>query len=405
MKQHDTRIKNGMTGRPKASSALEDLVVLDLTHVRAGPVCVRQLADWGANVIKIERPGNQEDFSARTESDFRNKHRNKRGMSLNLREAEGREVLTNLARRADVLVENFRPDVKFRLGVDYETLKQVNPRLIYVSISAFGQDGPYRDRPGVDQVIQGMSGLMSVTGEPGRGPMRVGFPITDVAAGLCAALGIFVALMERQKSGEGQWVQTSLLEAQMFMLDLQAARYLADGVVPGQVGNEHPTGVPTNTYKTRDGYVNIAPIPSMWSRLCKALGREDLIEHPEYRTREGRRAKRADVNSLIQNIVIEMDSETLIQRLLAHEVPCGPIYTIGEAFEDPQAKHLALGQMVTTADGEEITLPRQPFTLSRTPSVLAGPPPGFAEHTYEVLGEFGYSPAEIERLVAAGAVE
>jgi formyl-CoA transferase len=390
---------------PRASAALDGLVVLDLTHVRAGPVCVRQLADWGANVIRIERPGNPDDFTTRADSDFINRHRNKRSVSINLRDPEGRDVLLKLARNADVLVENYRPDVKHRLGIDYETLKALNPRLVYVSISAFGQEGPYRDRPGVDQIVQGMSGLMSITGEPGRSPMRVGFPISDVMAGLFAALGTFVALMEREKSGQGQWVQTSLLEAQMFSLDLQAARYLVDGVVAEQVGNEHPTGVPTNTYRTKDGYLNIAPVPAMWPRFCKALGREDLIDHPDYSTRGRRRKHRVEVNALVQDIVGKMDSKTVIQRLMQHEVPCGPIYTIGEAFEDPQAKHLALSQKVVKKDGTEIPLPRQPITLSRTPSVLAAAPPEFAEHTREVLAEFGYSEAEIEGLSARGAIQ
>src|SRR6201991_650330 len=303
-------------GYMPASSALDGLTVIDMTHARAGPVCVRQLADWGANVVRIERPGNPEDFSARHEADFQNKHRNKRGMALNLRSEEGRAILYTMIEKTDVLVENFRPDVKTRLKFDYETLRAKNPRLVYASISAFGQDGPYADRPGVDQVVQGMSGLMSVTGEPGRGPMRVGIPVADITTGLYAALGILTALHERHSSGEGQWVQASLLESQMFTLDLQAARYLVDGVVPKQVGNGHPSGVPTNTYRTKDGYVNIAPIPSMWGRLCKALGREDLIDHPDYATREARRSRRQEVNSLVQSIVGEMDSATVTKKLL-----------------------------------------------------------------------------------------
>ncbi|HLH97788.1 MAG TPA: CoA transferase [Xanthobacteraceae bacterium] len=388
-----------------ASHALKGLVVLDLTHARAGPVCVRQLADWGANVIRIERPGDPADIAGRHEADFQNKHRNKRGMALNLRAPEGRHILYRMVERADVLVENFRPDVKERLGFDYATLAKINPRLVYASISAFGQDGPYRAKPGVDQIVQGMSGLMSITGEPGRGPMRVGIPIADIVTGLHAALGILVALIERQASGEGQWVQASLLESQMFMLDLQAARYLVDGVDPKQVGNEHPTGVPTNVYKTRDGYVNIAPMPAMWGRLCKALGREDLANHPDFATREIRRKRRAAVNGLIQGITTEMDTATLMRRLEEAEVPCGPIYSVAEAFNDPQAKHLALGQTVTTVDGKEITLPRQPFRLSRTPSTLAVRTPEFAEHTDEVLSEVGYSQAEIAAFRASGAVE
>ena len=391
-------------GYRPASTALKDLVVLDLTHARAGPVCVRQLADWGANVVRIERPGNPEDFAARHEADFQNKHRNKRGMALNLRSEEGRAILYRMVGRADVVVENFRPDVKARLGFDYETLKSKNPRIILASISAFGQDGPYKDRPGVDQVVQGMSGLMSVTGEPGRGPMRVGIPISDIVTGLYSALGILTALIERQKSGEGQWVQASLLESQTFMLDLQAARYLVDGVVPKQVGNGHPSGPPTNVYKTKDGYVNVAPIPSMWGRLCKALGREDWITHPEYSTREGRKRSKA-LHGEIAAIIAEMDTTTLMAKLEEAEVPCGPIYDIGQAYADPQAKHLDLTQTVIATDGKTMTLPRQPFTLSRTPSKLQRRTPEFAEHTDELLAEFGFSAVDIKGFRERGSVE
>ena len=388
-----------------ASRALEGLIVLDLTHARAGPICVRQLGDWGANVIRIERPGDPDDFSGRHEPDFQNKHRNKRGMALNLRSAEGRAVLDRLASRADVVVENFRPDVKARLGFDYDTLKKKNPRIVLASISAFGQDGPYKDLPGVDQVVQGMSGLMSVTGEPGRGPMRVGIAICDIITGLYSALGVLTALIERQKSGEGQWVQSSLLESQIFTMDAHAARYLMEGHVPKQVGNEHPSGVPTNAYKTKDGYVNVAPIPSMWGRLCKALGREDLIDHPDYATREVRRKRRKEVNDLIQSITEQMDTATLTAKLQAAEVPCGPIYTLDQAFADPQAQHLGLSQTVTAHDGKEISLPRQPFSLNRTPSTIAVRTPEFAEHTDEILREFGYAADEIKTLRKQGAVE
>jgi crotonobetainyl-CoA:carnitine CoA-transferase CaiB-like acyl-CoA transferase len=392
-------------GYTPASKALEGLTVIDMTHARAGPVCVRQLADWGANVVRIERPGNPEDFAARHEADFQNKHRNKRGMALNLRSEEGRAVLYRMIEKTDVLVENFRPDVKTRLKFDYETLRSKNPRLIYASISAFGQDGPYQDRPGVDQVVQGMSGLMSVTGEPGRGPMRVGIPISDIVTGLYSALGILTALIERQKSGEGQWVQSSLLESQTFMLDLQAARYLVDGVVPKQVGNEHPSGPPTNAYKTKDGYVNVAPIPSMWGRLCKALGREEWIKHPDYSTRDIRRKRRKEINDEIAGIIAGMDTATVMAKLEAAEVPCGPIYTIDQAYNDPQAKHLKLTDTVIATNGSEMTLPRQPFTLSRTPSKLMRRTPEFAEHTDELLAEFGFSGAEIKGFRERGSVE
>ena len=310
-----------------------------------------------------------------------------------------------MVERADVLVENFRPDVKTRLRFDYETLRRKNPRLVYASISAFGQDGPYKDKPGVDQVIQGMSGLMSVTGEPGRGPMRVGIAIADIVTGIHAALGICIALIEREKSGEGQWVQASLLESQIFTMDLQAARYLVDGTVPNQVGNEHPSGVPTNAYRTEDGYVNVAPIPSMWGRLCKALGLEDLIEHPDFATREVRRKRRKEVNALIQSITEKLTTAELVQRLEAADVPCGQIYTIGEAFNDPQAEHLQLSQTVTAIDGRTIALQRQPFRLTRTPSTLIRRTPEFAEHTEEILAEFGFSAEEVKDFRNRGSVE
>ena len=386
-----------------ASHALEGLVVLDLTHARAGPVCVRQLGDWGANVVRVERPGNPEDFSARHEADFQNKHRNKRGMAINLRSDEGRAVLYRLVAQADVLVENFRPDVKVRLGFDYETLKAKNPRIILASISAFGQDGPYKDRPGVDQVVQGLSGLMSINGEPGRGPMRVGIPISDIVTGMFSALGILTALYEREKSGHGQWVQCSLLEAQTFMLDLQAAKYLVEGVVPKQAGNGHPSGGATNVYRTKDGYVNIAPIPSMWARLCKAIGRESWITDPKFASREAR--KRPEIKTEIAAITAEMDSATLLARLDEAEVPAGPIYDIGQAYNDPQAKHMKLTQTVTATDGRDMVLPRQPMTLSRTPSKLMRRTPEFAEHTDEILREFGFSDAEIKGYRERGAVE
>ncbi len=392
-------------GYQPASSALEGLTVLDLTHARAGPVCVRQLGDWGANVIRVERPGNPADFSARHDSDFQSKHRNKRGIALNLRSDEGRAILYRLIEKADVVVENFRPDVKKRLGFDYETIKAKNPRIILASISAFGQDGPYSHLPGVDQVVQGMSGLMSVTGEPGRGPMRVGIALCDIITGIHAAMGVLVAIIERQKSGQGQWVQASLLESQMFTMDLQAARYLIDGTVPKQVGNEHPSGAPTSAYKTKDGYVNIAPIPAMWRRLCKALNREDLIDHPDFATREVRRKRRKEVNALVAEIVAEMDTATLMQRLQAAEVPCGPIYTIDQAFSDPQAQHMKLTDTVTATDGKELTMVRQPFKLNRTPSKLMRRTPEFAEHTDEVLAEFGYSDADIKGFRERGSVE
>jgi formyl-CoA transferase len=392
-----------------ASTALETITVLDLTRVRAGPTCVRQLADWGAKVIKIEMPeeggsATQTDFSARHEADFQNLHRNKRGMTLNLKSADGIAVLQRIVAQADVIVENYRPDVKHRLGIDYAALSAVNPRLIYASISGFGEDGPYRDRPGVDQIAQGMSGLMSVTGEPGRGPMRVGTALADLSAGIFGAMGILVALYERERSGRGQWVQTSLLQAQIFMLDFQAARYLMSGEVAGQAGNNHPTGAPTGAFKTKDGYVNVAPTPLMWKRFCKAIERDDLIDHPDYATPKDRRRNRDALNSLIGEITAAMTSAGVVERMNTAGIPCGPIYTIDQAFADPQVRHLGIAQHVKSPALGDITLVGQPFTLSRTPSRLVAGAPEYGEHTDAILLEFGYSKDDILRLRDAGVI-
>jgi crotonobetainyl-CoA:carnitine CoA-transferase CaiB-like acyl-CoA transferase len=395
--------------QPPASTALETLSVIDLTRVRAGPTCVRQLADWGAKVIKIEMPedgpsSTQSDFSARHEPDFQNLHRNKRAMTLNLKNVEGVAVLRRMVERADVIVENYRPDVKTRLGIDYDALSAVNPRLIYASISGFGQDGPYRDRPGVDQIAQGMSGLMSVTGEPGRGPMRVGTALADLSAGTFAAMGILVALYERERSGRGQWVQTSLLQAQIFMLDFQAARFLMAGEVAGQAGNNHPTGVPTGVFRTADGYVNIAPTPVMWKRFCKAIEREDLADHPDYATPKARRGHREELNALIGEIANKMTTGALVERLNGAGIPCGPINSIDQTFADPQVRHLGIAQRVESAALGTINLVGQPFTLSRTPSRLVAGAPEYGEHTDAILDELGYSAGEISALRRSGTI-
>ncbi len=379
-----------------ASTALQDLLVLDLTRVRAGPTCARELADWGANVIKIDAReeggadgGGPSDFSARHDPDFQNLHRNKRAMSLNLKHQDGLAIFRRMVAKADIVLENYRPDVKTRLGIDYEALKAINPRIIYASISGFGQDGPYRNRPGVDQIAQGMSGLMSVTGEEGRGPMRVGIAVGDLAAGLCAAIGILVALHERERSGQGQWIETSLLEALLFMLDFQGARYLMKGEVPRQVGNNHPTGAPTGTFKTSDGYINIAPTPPMWRRFCGAIGREDLVEHADYATPVLRRKNRERLNAMITAITEKETTAALIDRMNAASIPCGPVYTIDQSFADPQVKHLGIAQAVKSRALGEIKLIGQPLHLSRTPTAMVSGAPDYGEQSDEILAEFG----------------
>jgi len=387
-----------------ASDALSHLTVLDLTRVRAGPTAVRQLADWGAQVIKIEMPPALDEGEGvggpRDGSDFQNVHRNKRGITLNLKSAEGVAILKRLASCADILVENYRPDVKIKLGIDYATMAAVNPRLIYASISGYGQDGPYRLRPGFDQIAQGMGGLMSITGLPGQGPVRVGIPIADLCAGIFCAWGIAVAVIEREKSGKGQWVQSSLLQAQLFMLDFQAARWLMQGEVARQAGNNHPTSIPTGVFKTRDGHLNVAASGGrIWLRLCDAIGAPELAEHPDYETGALRSEHRDRLHIDIEQRLAARTTAEWVDVLNAAGVPCGPIYAIDEAFADPQVRQLGMVQEVG-----DVPYLGQPVTLSRTPSRVVAHPPALGEHTAEVLREIGFDDAGIARLKSEGIV-
>jgi crotonobetainyl-CoA:carnitine CoA-transferase CaiB-like acyl-CoA transferase len=393
---------------PRASTALSRFTVLDLTRVRAGPTCVRQLADWGANVIKIEMPpdpaGGEPLGGPRDGSDFYNLHRNKRSMTLNLKDPEGVKVFKRMVEKADVVVENFRPDVKSRLGIDYPQLAEINPKLIYASISGFGQSGPYRDRPGFDQIAQGMGGLMSITGLPGQGPVRVGIPIADLTAGLFCALGILVALLERESSNQGQHVATSLLQAQMFMLDFQGARWLINGEVPKQAGNDHPTSIPTGVFQTADGYINIATTGQrIWERFCNTLEAPELLGKPEYQSGAERSKNRKALNAEIDKHTVKRTSADWVERFNKAGVPCGPIYTIDQVYADPQVEHLGMAQEVDKK-GRTLRMAGQPMSLSRTPSRLAAPPPDMGEHTDAILEEFGFTANEIAALRKTSAL-
>jgi crotonobetainyl-CoA:carnitine CoA-transferase CaiB-like acyl-CoA transferase len=386
--------------RPPASQALARFKVLDLTRVRAGPTCVRQLADWGADVIKIEMPEDDGGMGgARDGPDFQNLHRNKRSMTLDLKNPKGVEIFRALVKKSDVVVENFRPDVKFRLGIDYESLKPINKRLVYASISGFGQDGPYRDRPGFDQIAQGMGGLMSITGLPGQGPVRVGIPVADLGAGIFAATGILVALLEREVSGEGQWVRSSLLQAQIQLLDFQAARWLIGHEVPGQAGNDHPTSIPTGVFPTSDGHINIAAAGThIYKRFCEAIGAPQLIDHPDYATDKLRSTNRAGMNKAIGEITKHKSSREWIDILNKAGVPTGPIYNMDEVFADEQVKHLKMAAPVHHPKLGDIEVVNQAVELSRTPSGVRYPTPEKGEHTDAVLGELGYDAACIADL-------
>jgi crotonobetainyl-CoA:carnitine CoA-transferase CaiB-like acyl-CoA transferase len=392
-----------------ASSALSRLRILDFTRVRAGPTCVRQFADFGADVIKIESPPgvdpNENMGGPRDGPDMQNLHRNKRAITLNLKLPAARAVLERLVKTADVVVENYRPDVKFRLGLDYESLAKINPRIILASISGFGQDGPYRDRPGFDQIAQGMSGIMSVTGAPGEGPMRVGCAVADVGAGLFAALGIMTALLEREHSGKGQWVQSSLLQSGIALLDFQAARYTMKGEVPGQVGNDHPTSMPTSAYKTADGYINVAASgDGMWKRICQLFGREELATDERFKSNELRAKNRVALNAEMNRALAARTSAEWIEALNKIGVPCGPIYKMDEVFADAQVKHLGVATEVNHPRLGRFRILNQAVRLSRTPASLKTATPEIGQHTQEVLHELEYSDAEIAALRKQGVV-
>lgn len=391
---------------------LARFTVLDASRVRAGPTAMRLFADLGARVIKLEippdAPGGDDMIGGRdhNRADYENLHRNKESLTLNMKAPQGLEILHALVRRADVFIENYRPDVKDRLGIGPEALRAVNPRLVYASISGFGQSGPAAGWPGFDSIAQGMGGLMSVTGQPGGGPMRVGIPIADLCAGHFCAQAILAALLEREATGQGQWVQTSLLESQVAMLDFQAAQWLVDGKVPGQHGNEHPLTVPTGVFATRDGYLNIAAIgQTMWVRLCAALDAPHLAQEPGFGSDPERVAHRAQVNAAVGAILATRSTAEWTERLLRAGVPCGPIHRIDQVFDDPQVRHLGIAWPMQHPELGEVALVGPPMRFSAHPRTAPPrPAPQQGEHTRAILQELGYSNAQIAQLRAAVVV-
>src|SRR5262245_60949750 len=373
--------------------------VIDLTRARAGPTAARHFADFGADVIKVEMPAAGDDDALggdRDAPDFFNLHRNKRSLSLNLKTAEGAAILKKLAATADVLIENYRPDVKHRLGIDYETLRAINPRLVYVSLSGFGQDGPYANRPGFDQIAQGMGGLMSITGLPGQGPVRVGIPIADLSTGNYAAMGALIALIEREASGQGQWVTTSLLQSQISMLDFQAARWIVANSVPAQAGNDHPPSIPTGVFPTADGHINIAASGGhIFRRLCEALDAPGVASDPDFASGEKRSKNRVRLNAELAERTKRYKSVELVELLNKAGVPSGPIYSVGQMWADPQVKHVGMAVPMPHPTRKDTSIVNQAVALSRTPSVIDRPTPKLGAHSEEILGELGYDRAAI----------
>lgn len=378
---------------------LARFTVLDLTRVRAGPNAVRQLSDWGAHVIKIESPGADDMTGARDGSDFQNLNRNKQSITLDLKQPDGLAVLQRLIRNADVLVENFRPDVKNRLGIDYEAMQAINPALVYASISGFGQEGPYRDRPGFDAIAQAMGGLMSITGEPGMGPLRTGIPVADLCSGLFCALGVMIALLDRETTGKGQWVQTSLLQAQIAMLDFQAATWLVDKKVPARTGNHHAYTTPMGVFPASDGDIVIgASGQEQYRKFCQVIDACELISDPRFVTNDQRVKNRG---AFIEAVA----ARTRLSPMLAWMelfnragIACGPIYSIDQVFGDPQVRHYQMAKPVHHPRLGNIQLLGSPILMSESESAIDCAAPEKGEHTEEILRGLGFTAAEIANL-------
>ncbi len=380
---------------------LDDITVLDLTIARAGPTAVRQLADWGADVLRIESPADGFSTGGHTSPDYLNLHRNKRSMTIDLKHPRGRELLHLMVAEADVLVENMRVNVKHRLGFDWDTVHALNPRLVMGSISGFGQTGPYSDRGGVDQIAQGLGGMMQITGIPGQGPVRAGVAISDVTAGLQLAVGILVALHERERTGVGRWVHTSLLESMLGMLDFQAARWTVARDDPPQAGNDHPTAIPMGMYATADGYINLAASGGrLWEAFCKEIGLPELLTDERFDRGSKRSERRDELNAIVAARLAEETTASWVERLNVVGVPCGPVNTVAEAFDDPQVQHLEMAKPVAHPVAGDIEVLKNATNLDGVSGDIRRPAPQAGEHTEEILARFGLSQDEVAALRA-----
>ena len=386
--------------------ALEGIKVLDLSRALAGPYCTMMLADMGAEVIKLEMPGKGDDsrswgppFVEGESAYFMSINRNKKSITLNMKNEQSKEIVTKLIKQADVLVENFRPGAMDRLGFGYDAVKEMNPGIIYSSISGFGQDGPYRMLPGFDQVLQGMGGLMSITGEPGGPPIKVGVAIADIAGGMFAAFGIVTALFNREKTGKGQMVDVSLLDSQVAWLTYRAGAYFASGEVPQPVGSGHPVIVPYQAFKAKDVYINIAVgNDQLWEKFCKAVGLESVMDDPKFATNAKRVENRGEIVKIVGDLIVTKEGQEWLNILEEAGVPCGPIYSVDKIFSDPQVLHRQMMQELDHTKVGKVKVTGIPVKLSETPGEVQTPPPYLGEHTQEVLKELGYGDQDLETL-------
>lgn len=394
------------------AKTLEDLVVLDFSRVLAGPFCTMMLCDLGATVIKVERPGGGDDsrtytpFVKSESAYFMSINRGKKSITLDLKHPKGKEIAVELAKRSDVLVENFKPGVMDSLGLGYEALKEINPRLVYASISGFGYTGPYSERPAYDLIIQGMGGIMSITGPDEHHPTKVGSSIADIFAGLFAAIGILSALHNRELTGRGQWIDVAMLDAMVAVLENAVSRYLATGNVPKPIGNRHPSIAPFCSVETADGFINIAcGNDELWRRFCRIVGLDRLADDPRFLTNADRVKNFLELEPLINEATRKRASTELLKLLEEAKVPCGPINDIASVIKDPQVAAREMLVEVLHPVAGALKLPGVPIKLSGTPASIAGPAPLLGQHTEEVLsGVLGMGREEIEKLKEEGAI-